>query len=63
MNVQMALRSHWMGDWSDWGASPSFDWFVRFPQHTVFYPITALLFAVTGGALFRSYRNPYCRYV
>ena len=61
MNVQSVLESRWLGTWGDWGVHPIYDWVVRMTQHTIFYPISAFLFAITAGFICTSYKNPYSR--
>uniref|UniRef100_A0A914W776 Transient receptor ion channel domain-containing protein n=1 Tax=Plectus sambesii TaxID=2011161 RepID=A0A914W776_9BILA len=63
MNVQSVLESRWLGTWGDWGVHPIYDWVVRMTQHTIFYPISAFLFAITAGFICTSYKNPYSRFV
>ncbi|KAK0414349.1 hypothetical protein QR680_007279 [Steinernema hermaphroditum] len=61
LNVQMGIENKWHGEWRDYGKNAMYD-AGRMLCHTVFFPILALLHAVSAGRLVQSFNYPVARF-
>lgn len=62
MNVQLAMRKNWYGQWTDYGRNGLKDTW-RMLMQVFLFPVLSLLHAISGGFLIKSMTFPKARYV
>ena len=64
MAIQSGIDKAFMGDWHDWmQAAPWKNILLRVLPHTLFYPITSLVYLFSFGRYCKSYNSPKARYM
>ncbi|CDW56434.1 Transient-receptor-potential-like protein [Trichuris trichiura] len=55
------LKKQWMGGWNDWDRASWITKQFRLLSHTIFYPLTCMLYLLTNGKAAKSYNYPVAR--